>query len=290
MKPELDLPQSRIDPLRSRIAELELQSGARVLGVAVYDAHTGYTFRHNADRWFHAASTIKIAILLGVFAAVHRGTLVPHARLHVRNRFFSAYDGSPFRVNADRDADAEVHAAVGKTMRVDELARHMIAVSSNLATNLLLDLVGLDTVQRTLEEYDLQGVDLRRGVEDERAFDHNINNLVTADGLVAMLRLIAEERAFTPTLSREILEILHAQQFRAGIPARLPPGARVAHKTGDISTVAHDAGVVYLPGRAPYVLAVLTEWDPDAGRRAATISAVSFALYERLTGGNGDDA
>lgn len=286
-EPALDL--GRFDPLRARIRELADRSGARALAVAVYDAGTGSAFRYDAERWFHAASTIKIAILLGVFSAVHRGRLSPHARLHVRNRFISAFDGEPFRVDAARDADDDVHAAVGRMMRIDELARHMIANSSNLATNLLLDLVGLDSIHRTLGEFDLHGIDLERGVEDERAFQHGVNNLVNADGLVAMLRVIAEGRAFTPALSQAMLDILHQQQFSSGIPARLPAGARVAHKTGDISTVAHDAGIVYLPGRAPYVIVVLTEWIPGAGQRAATISAVSYAVYEQLTGGRDDD-
>src|SRR5207302_9989747 len=134
---------------------------------------------------------------------------------------------------------------------------HMLVSISNLATNLLLDLVGLDTVQDTLDQLGLAGVDVRRGVEDERAFDLGISNRVTARGLVELLRLIAEERALSPELSRQMLDVLHAQEFRDGIPARLPAAVRVAHKTGDISTVAHDAGVVYAPGRKPYVIAVL---------------------------------
>lgn len=284
--PELALPPSQPESLRDRLRELESQNGMRALAVCVHDEETGFAFDYHGDRWFHAASTIKVAILLGVFAAVHRGALVPQSRLHVRNRFFSAYDGAPYRIAADRDSDDEVQDAVGKTMRVDELARHMIAVSSNLATNLLLDLVGVENVRRTLDAFDLRGIDLRRGVEDERAFEHGISNRVTAEGLVALLRLIAEERAFTPALSREMLDILHQQEFKKGIPARLPPGTRVAHKTGDISTVAHDAGVVYLPARRPYVLAVLTEWAPDegAGRRATSIAAVSYAVYRHILG------
>ena len=190
----------------------------------------------------------------------------------------------PFRVLADRDANSEVHAAIGKMMRVSELALHMIATSSNLATNLLLDLVGLETVQRSLDELGIDGIDIRRGVEDERAFELGINNRVTADGLAQLLRLIAEERAFSPELSREMLDILHAQEFRNGIPARLPRAVRVAHKTGDISTIAHDAGVVYPEGRKPYVIAVLTEWAPDAAGRSATIADVSHAVYDVLTG------
>jgi beta-lactamase class A len=176
-------------------------------------------------------------------------------------------------------------------MRISELARHMIIRSSNLATNLLLDLLGIAFLQRVLEQHGLGGIDLLRGVEDELAFEHGINNRVTADGLVQLLRLIAEERAFSAPLSPAMLDVLHEQEFRSGIPARLPAGARVANKTGEISTIAHDAGIVYLPGRKPYVLAVLTEWEPQATGRSPTIAAASYMVYEHLTAGkeSGDD-
>src|SRR5690606_20625023 len=148
-----------------------------------------------------------------------------------------------------RDANAEVHAYIGKTMRLSELAYHMIVTSSNLATNLLLDAVGLERVRRTLEELGVKGVELRRGVEDERAFEEGISNRVTAEGLVQVLRLIEEKQALSTAACERMLEILHQQEFRGGIPAGLPEDARVANKTGEISTVAHDAGLVYLPER-----------------------------------------
>lgn len=274
----------QLDAVRQRLQDAVAKSGAQAIGVAVHDSASGAELHYESDRWFHAASTIKVAILLAVFGEIHRGRLAPQSRLHVRNRFLSAYDGSPFRVLADRDADAEVHGAIGKTMRISELALHMIATSSNLATNLLLDLIGLESVQRTVERFGLTGLDVRRGVEDEKAFEHGIVNRVTANGLVSLLRLIAEERAYTPELSRQMLDILHQQEFRKGIPARLPREVRVAHKTGDISTVAHDAGVVYAPAAKPYVIAILTEWAPDAGGRSATIAAISHDIYVQLRG------
>ena len=274
-----------LDALDDRFDSLERSSGARAIAIAVYDTETHAIFRRHADRWFHAASTIKVAILLGVYASIHRGWLRQQSRLHVRNRFLSAVDGYPFRIAADRDANAAVYSSIGKMMRVRDLSLHMIATSSNLATNLLLDLVGLETVQRALDELRVDGIDIRRGVEDERAFERGINNRVTADGLVQLLRLIAEERAFSPELSREMLDILHAQEFKNGIPARLPSAVRVAHKTGEISTIAHDAGVVYPPNRKPYIIAILTEWSPDAVGRKPTIAEASQAIYEVLTTG-----
>jgi beta-lactamase class A len=270
--------------LQARFAELEVRSGAAALGVALMDLETGADFHYHADRWFHAASTIKVAILVGVFGAIFRGDLLAQSRVHVRNRFLSAYDGSPYRVRLERDANPEVHRAVGRTLRVSELADAMITTSSNLATNLLLDLVGLDVLQHQLDAFGLHGIDLRRGVEDEKAFEHGMINRVTPNGLIGLLRLIGEEHAFSPALSRQMRDVLLGQQFKSGIPAGLPREARVAHKTGEISTVAHDAGLIYFPNRKPYALAVLSEWEPSATGRSATIAAASYLAYAALIG------
>ena len=271
------------DALRTEIEKIEKESGAKAIAVAMHDAQTGAELRYNADRWFHAASTIKVPILLGVFAAIDRGDLLPHSRVHVRNRFLSVVENVPFRVESGRDANSAVHNAIGKMMRVDELAYHMITTSSNLATNLLLGVIGPESVNAALKELDVEeGIELRRGVEDELAFEKAINNRVTANGLCRILVLLSEGKAFSPALSRRMMDILHGQEFNQGIPARLPKGARVAHKTGEISTVAHDAGVVYLPKRKPYVLVILTEWDPSASGRSRTIASISHLVYESL--------
>ncbi len=276
--------------LRTKIEDIESESGAKAIAVALHDAETGFELHYKADRWFHAASTIKVPILLGAFAAINRGELLPHSRVHVRNRFLSVVENVPFRVESVRDANSAVHNAIGKMMRVDELAYHMITTSSNLATNLLLGVMGPDAVNRTLKDLDVDdGIDLKRGVEDELAFEKGINNMVTADGLLRILVLLSEGKAFSPALSRRMMDILHGQEFNQGIPARLPKGARVAHKTGEISTIAHDAGVVYLPKRKPYVVVILTEWDPEGSGRSRTIAAISHTIYEFLTQGLPDE-
>jgi beta-lactamase class A len=276
--------------LQAKIETIEKESGAKAIAVALHDTETGLELHYKADRWFHAASTIKVPILLGVFAAIDRGDLLPHSRVHVRNRFLSVVENVPFRVESGRDANSAVHNAIGKMMRVDELAYHMITTSSNLATNLLLGVIGSDAVNRTLKELEVDdGIDLKRGVEDELAFEKGINNMVTADGLLRILVLLSEGKAFSPALSRRMMDILHGQEFNQGIPARLPKGARVAHKTGEISTIAHDAGVVYLPKRKPYVLVILTEWDPEGTGRSRTIASISHTIYEFLTQGPADE-
>ena len=270
--------------LRHQIEKIEKDSGAKAIAVALHDSDSGFELHYHADRWFHAASTIKVPILLGVFAAIDRGELLPHSRVHVRNRFLSVVEDVPFRVESGRDSNSAVHNAIGKMMRVDELAYHMITTSSNLATNLLLGVIGPKSVSETLKALHVDhGIDLKRGVEDELAFEKGINNVVTANGLLRILVMLSEGKAFSPALSRRMMDILHGQEFNQGIPARLPKAARVAHKTGEISTVAHDAGVVYLPKRKPYSLVILTEWDPAGSGRSRTIAAISRTIYETLT-------
>jgi beta-lactamase class A len=287
---EQDKNAAREPALRQEIEAIEKESGATAVSVALYDAESGFELHYNAERWYHAASTIKVPILLGVFAAIDRGDLLPHSRVHVRNRFLSCVEGVPFRVESGRDANSAVHNAIGKMMRVDELAYHMITTSSNLATNLLLGVIGPESVNATLRELDVDdGLELRRGVEDELAFEHQINNRVTADGLLRVLVMLAEGKAFSPALSRRMMDILHGQEFNQGIPALLPKGARVAHKTGEISTVAHDAGVIYLPKRRPYALVILTEWDAATTGRSRAIASISHAIYEFLTRGPLDE-
>jgi beta-lactamase class A len=273
--------------LHRQIEEIGAEAGAEAIGVALYDQRHKTRWGYHADRWFHAASTIKIPVMLGVFDAIERDQLQSVSRVHVRNRFLSVADGRPFRVDASRDSNTEVQAAIGRTMRVTDLARHMIVTSSNLATNLLIDIVGLDYIRSTLDRVGVSGIELHRGVEDLAAFELGLNNRVTADGLLDVLRMLEEGRHFSEQRTGEMLDILHGQQFKSGIPAGLPSEARVAHKTGEISTVAHDAGIVFLPDREPYVVVILTQWKPENGSRSETIARISRTVYQYVTDGEG---
>ena len=272
------------ESLHGQITDIGKEAGAEAISVAVFDSRYSTEWSYNGDRWFHAASTIKVPVLLGVFDAIEKGRLTEFSRIHIRNRCLSVVDGSAYRIDSTRDTTPEVHAAIGKTMQVRELARYMIVTSSNLATNLLVDIVGIEEIQHTLHTLGLDtGIEFVRGVEDTPAWERDLNNRVTAQGLLEALRMIAEERAISEDGSRHMLDILHGQEFKRGIPAGLPDEARVAHKTGEISTVAHDAGIVYLPDREPYVVVILTEWDAARSGRHDAIARISRAVYEQMT-------
>jgi len=269
------------EALRDELEALALKNKARTIGVALHDLETGFRFSLRGDRWFHAASTIKVAVLLAVFRAADQGRLRLGDSLHVRNRFLSAADGSVFRVSQDRDATPELYAAIGRTAKISALAHAMIVGSSNLAANLLLDFVGVEYARTVLREAQVDGVELRRGVEDHGAHERGINNEATADGLLSLLSAIRGD-FLTRGSKEEVIRILLEQRFNSMIPAGLPSHATVAHKTGEISTASHDIGIVYLPEREPYIAAILTEFDPEREGRRETVAAISETIYRSL--------
>ena len=267
-----------------RITRIAEEAQLAAAAIAVHDFASGHECDFNGDRWFHAASTIKVAILVALAAAVDEERFPLSARLAIRNRFLSAADGSPFRVSPARDANAEVHSGVGRTMRLDELAHHMIATSSNLASNLLLDLVGVQYARAVLARLGIDGIDLRRGVEDQRAFDIGMNNRATARGLVQLFCAIQDGLGVSDQSRHWMLHVLHQQEFTDGIPASLPDTVRaeatVANKTGEISNMAHDAGLVFLPDESVYAVAVLTETPPGVPARLPIVASLARVAYE----------
>jgi beta-lactamase class A len=269
--------------LNEQVERLTAENKARATAVALHDLESGLRFSLRGERWFHAASTIKVAVLLALFRATDEGRLRLDDSLHVRNRFFSVADGSPFHLNRDSDAMPELYQAIGRTVKISALAEGMIAASSNLATNLLLDFLGVEYARSVLRDAQVDGVELRRSVEDHGAHERGINNEVTANGLVRLLSAL--RGGFLSNESKEqAIGILLEQRFKSMIPAGLPAHAAVAHKTGEISTACHDMGIVYLPEREPYIAVILTEFDSEREGKRETVAAVSEVIYRAVMG------
>jgi beta-lactamase class A len=177
----------------------------------------------------------------------------------------------------------ESYQAIGRTAKISALAEGMICSSSNLATNLLLDFVGVEYARKVLRDAQVDGVELRRGVEDHVAHEEGINNEATANGLLKLLSAIRGDFV-TNESKHEVIRILLAQRFDSMIPAGLPAHATVAHKTGEISTACHDMGIVYLPEREPYIAVILTEFEPQQEGRRETVAAISEVIYRSVVG------
>src|SRR6266550_2613957 len=266
---------SVLERIQSRIAQ---EPGAYV-GLAYVDLGSSDTLFLNADTSFHAASTMKVPVMIELFRRANTGSFRMDQGLLMVNQFASLVDGSPYTLDIGSDSDSTLYHRIGERVRVDSLLRLMITRSSNFATNTLITLVGADAVTKTMRELGAKRIQVLRGVEDGKAFQQGLNNTTTARDLAIILRAIEEGRAAAPDATQQMLSILTAQEFNEKIPAGLPPGTRVAHKTGDITAVSHDAAIVYPPGGKPYVLVVLTRGIADGVRSARLIADISSIVY-----------
>jgi len=266
---------SVLERIQARIAE---EPGTQV-GLAYLDLASGDTLFLNADTSFHAASTMKVPVMIELFRRANTGSFRMDQGLLMVNQFASIVDGSLYALDPGSDSDSTLYHRIGERVRVDTLLRLMITRSSNFATNTLITLVGADAVTRTMRSLGAQRIQVLRGVEDGKAFEKGLNNTTTARDLGLILRAIEEGRAASAGATREMLQILQAQEFNEKIPAGLPPGTRVAHKTGEITAVSHDAAIVYPPGRKPYVLVVLTRGISDGNRASKLIADISALVY-----------
>jgi beta-lactamase class A len=231
---------------------------------------------HEADRVYHAASTMKVAVMVELFRQEAERILNLTDELEIKNEFKSVVDGSTYAMDLGEDSDDTVYKNVGKTMSLEALNAQMITVSSNFATNLLIDRLGVKNIRATVEGMGAHGLEVRRGVEDQKAFDKGIINETTARGLFILLNAIARGQAVSKAASGRMVEVLAAQKFNAGIPQGVPEGTKVAHKTGTITRLHHDAGIVF--SSRPCILVVLTRGIEKEADSDVLIARITKAL------------
>ena len=262
--------------LASRIDALVKPTGADV-AVVFGNVEGAPQVAIRADEPFHAASTMKVPVMIELFRQADAGTLSLSEPLPVRNEFHSIVDGSTYALDVKDDSDGLVYKAIGKTMTLRELCDAMITVSSNFAANLLIERLGVQNIRATVTKLGAGGMNLLRGVEDDKAYAKGLNNTTTARALFTLLQAIAQGKAVGPRADAEMIAILKRQTFNDAIPAGLPPGTSVAHKTGNITKIHHDAAIVY--GARPYVLVVLVRGIEDEKQSASLIASISREVW-----------
>ncbi|WP_027660787.1 serine hydrolase [Salinispora fenicalii] len=253
------------------------------------------TWTRHPDTTHYAASTMKVAVLVALYRALEAGRLTPDTAVPVRNEFDSAQPGAArFACTRPVPNDDDVWDRLGGTAPLGWLAERMIVRSSNLATNLLLEQVGLPAVADVWARAGARHSSTGRGIEDFAAHAAGITNPVTAADLAALLRDLALGATrpgplATPESCTAMLDILVAQEHREDLAAGLPAGTRIAHKNGWVRGVRHSVGVVYPDDAPPYVLAVCSTGDhPDRSpdeetcQLIADISARAFAHRHQL--------
>src|SRR6266478_4289146 len=253
------------------------KSGADV-GVAFRTLDGGAEWLFRADEPFHAASTMKVPVLIELFHQRQQGKLTLDDPFRVNIVFRGLVDGSIYTLDPSEDSETDLYKAVGQTRTLAQLCELMITVSSNLATNLLLEKLGVDDIRGTIHSLRADGMNVLRGVEDTKAFKQGLNNTTTARGLLVLLEAIAKGQAVDPDSSRQMVEILARQKFNEAIPAGLPAGTRVAHKTGEITRIHHDAGIVFAP--RPFVLVILVRGLAESKNSAALMADITRRIFQ----------
>jgi beta-lactamase class A len=271
------------DSLRASIGRRIAEVKGSTVGVAFRDLGTSDTLFLGADESFHAASTMKVPVMIELFRRVDAGGLSLDQGVLLINQFRSIADGSPYTLDATADSDSLAYTLMNTRVSVRDLIDHMITRSSNLATNALIELVGAEHANATAHALGAKNIRVLRGVEDTPAFRAGMNNTTTARDLETLMEAIETGRAASRASCAAMREILSRQEFNAEIPAGLPRGTKVAHKTGFITGVLHDAAIVYPTGRSPYVLVVLTRDIPEQPVARRLISDISRLVYTYVT-------
>jgi beta-lactamase class A len=269
-----------LKPLETFISQFE----GKTISIAVHDLQTGREILVNADVMMHPASTMKVPVMMEVFRQAEEGLLSLDERLPISNSFKSIVDGSEFSLEEADDSDLTLYKRIGETESIRELNRLMIVRSSNLATNLLMEKVGVSCVDAFIKELGITDMTVIRGLEDKKAYRLNINNSASAHRSTQMMRLIAEGKVVSKVASEEMIKMMLCQEFNESIPALLPADVKVAHKTGWTGDFFHDIGIVFPPNRKPYVISLFTHGFPEDDENQAhnCMAEVSRMIYREL--------
>jgi len=267
-----------IQNLRQKIID-ELSSQKGTFAVAFKDVGTGKELMINEKEVFHAASTMKTPVMIEVFRQASTKKFSLNDSMTIRNEFRSLADSSLFALDSTDDSERELYKHIGDRRSIYQLVYDMIIASSNLATNIIIEKAGAPNVTKTMRSYGAKDIQVLRGVEDQKAYDKGLNNTTTAYDLMLIFEKMAKGKAVSKKSSQSMVNILLDQKFNTIIPAQLPKDVRVAHKTGDITGIHHDSGIVFLPDGRKYVLVLLSKNIEDAEKSIKAMATVSEMIY-----------
>lgn len=268
--------------LQRELEHMLASAPAAEVGLAFHDLYNRREIFIHPDVPFHPASTVKVCVMMEAFRQAANGECSMDDFVTVKNKFHSIADGSLFSLDPADDGETDLYNHLRRRLPLRDLITRMITRSSNLATNLVIEKVGGRRVTQFMFELGVPDLLVLRGPEDNRAFAMGMNNSATARGLMRILVELAAGQVVSPSASEEMVAILKQQRFNEGIPAKLPLGVDVAHKTGWNEKMYHDAAIIYPPGRDPYVLVILTRGLREGDEAPALVAELSAHIYHSV--------
>ena len=236
----------------------------------------------NADEKFHAASTMKVPVMVELYKQQSEGKLNLNDSILLKNEFKSIVDGSIYQMDIGEDSDDVIYSKIGTQQKMYDLMYSMIILSSNLATNVLIEVVDAKKTTATMRTLGADKIEVLRGVEDIKAYRKGLSNSTTANDLLMIMKAIANGKAGTKADSEKMIDILKDQKWNDMIPKYLPKEVEVAHKTGSITGVHHDAAIVYHPNGKKYVLVLLSKNLKDFDKGTDQLAQISKSIYEYM--------
>lgn len=233
---------------------------------------------------FHAASTMKTPVMIEAFKHMKLSDQTLTDSVPVYNEFYSIVDSSAYSLTPDQDGDPELYERIGQKITWQEMIHRMITRSSNLATNIIIDFLDAQNVTKTMRDLGAPDIQVLRGVEDLKAYEAGLSNTTTAYDLMVIFEKLARYEIVDSVSSQAMIDILLDQEFNSLIPAQLPKDVMVAHKTGSITGVHHDSGIVILPDGSRYVLVLLSKNVRDMDQADESMSTISRVVYDYVQG------
>ncbi|GAB4126868.1 MAG: serine hydrolase [Ignavibacteriales bacterium] len=272
-------PKMNLEDLKTKIQNY-IDEIHGVVAVSFINMENGERFNINADEEFHAASTMKLPVMIELFRQSEFGDINLLDSIIIKNEFISIADSSKYSLSKNDDSDDEIYSLIGKKLTVLELCHRMITKSSNLATNILIEFVDAKKIMHTMRNVGAQRIKVLRGVEDIHAFQKGMNNVTTANDLAIILESMIENHFTSEKSTIKMIDILLEQEHNDLIPKLLPTDVKVAHKTGWITGIMHDAGIIFLPDGRKYVLVLLTKNLADENSARLSLQKISYEVYK----------
>ncbi len=236
--------------------------------VVIKDYNRNWRIDIDSGTRIPAASIIKVPIMGAVFSAREEGKLSVSDNIKLRQQDKTGGSGT---LKNQRS---------GKEYSIKEIMELMMTISDNTATNILINLLGLDYLNRWFQDNHLMGTRLSRLMMDMTSRDKGIENYTTADDMALVLDKMYRGKLINQNVSSECMRILKQQKTRNRIPAKLPKGTVVAHKTGLEKGICHDAGIVFTPN-GDFLICVLTGHKySNSYKSRELISKIAKIVYE----------
>jgi len=236
----------------------------------------------NENEIFHAASTMKTPVMIEFYKQLHQGKLSLEDTLQIKNEFKSIVDGTMYKLSEFDDSDKNTYNKLGQYYSINNLIYEMITISSNFATNILIDYIGANNVTKSMKEIGALNIDILRGVEDIKAFELGLNNTTSAKDLLIIYEKLAKGKIINNESSAIMIDILKDQKYDDIIPKYLPKDIEIANKTGMITGVHHDSGIVFLKDGKKYVIIILSKNMSDMESGTEMMAKISELIYKTL--------